>query len=397
MQLFINIFQVDFNMVNGEEAGTAGAAEEKEAQGAETASVKKPSKSPFKTPIPLYLGLLLLALGIVAGITVGKVAISCPSADSNANCPDANAPKPVLLTKIVYDGNCDFCSKEISFLSLLEANDIKHSDVMVDAHSPEGQALVKALQFNFLPALIIDVNSFKSSMQIKTNQGQSISLKELIDEVLDGMLGRKVLIRSGNYFILPEMPEFASKSNNISFVETPESCKLDANMARLDEFADYLCPYCASAVSEIDKLQGKFGNQLEYHFRNLVVHDEALIIANAAECARKQGEGAFDKFMRCAFTRKFTENIDTTDSNVLKECAVSSEVNDMNAFETCMNEGGALDIVDLESGSDNLAARAYMLSGTPSFVVDCRYVVGMQQVEGAICALHPDLDGCTTV
>src|SRR3989344_1200261 len=196
MQLFINIFQFNFSMGNGEVADAAGAPEAS-AQGTDVASLKKPQKFSFGSAIPLYLGILLLVLGIVAGITVGKVAISCPNADLNANCPDANAPKPVLLTKIVYDGNCDFCLKEISFLSVLEANDIKHSNVMVDAHSPEGQALVKAFQFNFLPALIIDGNSFKDSMQIKTNQGASISLKELIDEVLDGMLKRKVVVRSG--------------------------------------------------------------------------------------------------------------------------------------------------------------------------------------------------------
>ena len=351
------------------------------------------AKFSFKSTIPLYLGILLLVLGIVAGITVGKVLISCPGADANAAIgPDTNAPKPVLLTKIVYDGQCDFCSKEISFLSIIEANGINHSKDMVDAYSEEGKALVKALKFNFLPALIIDANSFKPSMQITTNQGQSIGLKELIDEMLDEMLGRKAVVRRDNYFILPEMPEFATKSLTTSFVETPESCKLDSNMARLDEFADYLCPYCANAVAEMDRLQEKFGAQLEYHFRNFVVHEEALKIANAAECARNQN--SFEKFMRCAFEEKFTNNKDTTDANVLKECAVSSEVNDMNAFETCMNEWGAWDIVELEAGTDVLAAKAYLLTGTPGFVVDCRYVMGMPQLESAICKLHPDLNGC---
>src|SRR3989338_6957490 len=393
MQLFINIFQFNFSMGNGEVADAAGAPEAS-AQGTDVASLKKPQKFSFKSAIPLYLGILLLVLGIVAGITVGKVAISCPSGDANASCPNPNPPKPLLLTKIVYDGQCDFCSKEISFLSVLEANDINKSVELVDAYSEEGKALVKEHKFNFLPALLIDVNSFGSGMQIKTNQGASISLKELIDEVLDGMLGRKALVRSGNYFILPEMPEFATKSNNISFIETPEPCKLDANFARLDEFADYLCPYCANAVSEIDALKEKFGPGLEYHFRNFVVHEEALKIANAAECAGKQGAEEFDKFMRCAFEEKFTNNRDTTDSNVLKECANSAGVGDMNAFETCMNEWGASDIVDFESGSDTLAAHAYLLTGTPGFVVDCRYVVGLPQIGSTICNLHPDLNGC---
>ncbi len=382
-------------MGNGEEAGTGGISEAREASSA------KPSKFSFKSAIPLYLGILLLVLGIVAGITIGKTTISCTADANAANCPNPNPPKPLLLTKIVYDGQCDFCSKEISFLSVLEANDINKSVELVDAYSGEGKALVKSLQFNFLPALIIDGNSFRNSMQIKTNQGASISLRELIDEVLNGMLGRIAVLKRDNFYVLPEMPEFATKSNNISFVETPEPCKLDANMARLDEFADYLCPYCASAVATVDALQEKFGNSLEYHFRNFVVHDDALIIANAAECARKQGAEEFDKFMRCAFTTKFTENIDTTDENVLKGCALVSlagspgdGIGDMNAFETCMNEWGALDIVDLESGSDTLAARAYMLTGTPGFVVDCRYVVGLPQVESAICNLHPDLNGC---
>ena len=396
MQLFINIFRVEINMADAENlAEEANLPKEAPEAGANAGAVQKPAKFSFKSAIPLYLGILLLVLGIVAGITVGKVLISCPGADANAAIgPDTNAPKPVLLTKIVYDGQCDFCSKEISFLSIIEANGINHSKDMVDAYSEEGKALVKALKFNFLPALIIDANSFKPSMQITTNQGQSIGLKELIDEMLDEMLGRKAVVRRDNYFILPEMPEFATKSLTTSFVETPESCKLDSNMARLDEFADYLCPYCANAVAEMDRLQEKFGAQLEYHFRNFVVHEEALPIANAAECARKQGEGAFNKFMRCAFEEKFTNNKDTTDANVLKECAVSAEVNDMNAFETCINEWGAWDIVELEAGSDILAARAYLLTGTPSFVVDCRYVMGMPQLESAICKLHPDLDGC---
>ncbi|MBI2529537.1 MAG: thioredoxin domain-containing protein [Candidatus Diapherotrites archaeon] len=379
-------------MGNGEVEG-AGAPEAG-AQGADAAPLKMHKKFSFNGSIPLYLGILLLVLGIVAGITVGKVTISCTNADSNANCPNPTPPKPLLLAKIVYDGQCDFCSKEISFLSVIEANDINKSVEPVDAYSEEGKALVKEHKFNFLPALLIDINSLSGSMQIKTNQGASISLKELIDEVLDGMLGRKVVMRSGNYFILPELPEFATKGNNISFIETPESCKLDANFARLDEFADYLCPYCASAVATVDALKEKFGSGLDYYFRNFVVHEEALKIANAAECARKQGAEEFDKFMRCAFTKKFTENIDTTDSNALKGCANSSGIGDMNAFETCMNEWGASDIVDLESGSDILAARAYQLSGTPSFVVDCRYVVGLPQVESVICNLHPDLDGC---
>jgi protein-disulfide isomerase len=72
-----------------------------------------------------------------------------------------------------------------------------------------------------------------------------------------------------------------------SHIQGPKNAKVT-----LVEFGDYQCPACGVAYPTVKQLQGEFGNNLRFVFRNfpLQMHPNAQTAAEAAEAAGAQGK-----------------------------------------------------------------------------------------------------------
>lgn len=54
-------------------------------------------------------------------------------------------------------------------------------------------------------------------------------------------------------------------------------------------FADFACPICKGAFTNIEKLSIEYKNDIKIIFRDFLIHEESLDLAMAARCAGEQG------------------------------------------------------------------------------------------------------------
>ncbi len=139
------------------------------------------------------------------------------------------------------------------------------------------------------------------------------------------------------------------------------------------QFADFECPYSASAFSVMQWIQKQYGDKVRImyrHFPVATIHENASYAAAATECARAQG--------------KFWELHDTLFLNQksLKPDAIrgyaSSLRLDMKAFDACLKDEAVQKHV-VQDVKDGLAAG---VAGTPTFFVNGFKMQGFIPPEG---------------
>jgi protein-disulfide isomerase len=140
---------------------------------------------------------------------------------------------------------------------------------------------------------------------------------------------------------------------------------------KIIEFGDFLCPFCARAVTELYPQIEDLINQdkVVLYFRDFVVHPQATIIHNAARCANEQGK--YWEFNKNAF-QKFLNGVDTSKKENLLNLA--KELNlDLQSFEKCLDENR----YNQEIQNDFQAGVSAGVEGTPTFFINGQKVVGL--------------------
>ena len=150
----------------------------------------------------------------------------------------------------------------------------------------------------------------------------------------------------------------------------------DAATLVLIEYADFQCPYCGDfarrTLPELEKRYVATG-KVQLVFRNLPlqeIHPQALMAAEAAECAEQQG-----KFWDVHDALFMDQRLDEA-SLVAKARAANL---DLARFSTCAQGPGAVKV-----RQDLAAARALGLAMTPTFLVGRRQADGLVKVERVI-------------
>ena len=148
------------------------------------------------------------------------------------------------------------------------------------------------------------------------------------------------------------------------------------------EFSDFQCPFCSRARPTVNKVRETYGDKVRIIFRNfpLSIHPQALKAGEAAACAGEQG--------------KFWEMHDRLFANQnklqvadLKEHAGALGL-DAAAFTQCLDSGRHT--ADMQK--DVEAGAGYGVSGTPSFFINGRPVVGAQPFEGFAQVIDDELE-----
>ncbi|MDE1922782.1 MAG: DsbA family protein [Gammaproteobacteria bacterium] len=133
------------------------------------------------------------------------------------------------------------------------------------------------------------------------------------------------------------------------------------------EFSDFQCPYCGRFEPELAKLMKAHPGKIRLVYRNLPIpslHPDALIAAEAGQCARAQG--------------KFWEMHDLmfAEQNALSKVELEEKAKrlglDTKHFDACLDANGGLDAIQ----ADEAAGDQLGLSATPSTFVNGRFVNG---------------------
>ncbi|MBI1944471.1 MAG: thioredoxin domain-containing protein [Deltaproteobacteria bacterium] len=151
---------------------------------------------------------------------------------------------------------------------------------------------------------------------------------------------------------------------------------------RVVEFADYQCPYCSRAADAMRALAKRYGDRVEFAYRNFPlrsIHPDADRAAQAAQCAGRQG-----KFWEMHDKLYAAQNSLDAESMLAhgKELGL-----DVAKLESCISKGETAAEVE----ADLKEATDLGIEGTPSFFVNGRPHLGNPSEEALAAAIDAEL------
>jgi protein-disulfide isomerase len=187
----------------------------------------------------------------------------------------------------------------------------------------------------------------------------------MISNTLGGSKSAAAVLSAQNGGAVPKEPaEIAKRSNAPS---------RGTGKVVVEEFSDFQCPFCQNFFNTTYKqIKAKYidTNKITFVYRHfpLSFHQNAQISAEASECANIQGE--FWSYHDTLFTNSKSDGTGLTVSD-LKKYAVQLGLN-VSEFNSCLDEGKMAAVVT----SDFSAGQAAGISGTPTFSIDGKLIVG---------------------
>jgi protein-disulfide isomerase len=160
--------------------------------------------------------------------------------------------------------------------------------------------------------------------------------------------------------LLPILALFSLGASAADLPAAPSIGGTDHPVVQIVEFADYQCPYCRKAQTEvIPKIVAEYGDKVQILFRNfpLPFHEHGQSAALAAICAGEQGK--FKEMHDYLFL-----NQEKLGDALYREGAREFGMNE-SAFEICLSSVAARSVLD----HDMAEANDLMVSGTPNFVL----------------------------
>lgn len=127
-------------------------------------------------------------------------------------------------------------------------------------------------------------------------------------------------------------------------------------------FSDYLCPYCKVLSEQLTTISEKYPNDVIIYHRTFIIHDDAVIMAKAAEAANKQGK--FKEANEAIF-----ESFNTGSQSSMDAMAKAIGLN-IDQFDKDLNSSDVQNIIN----KDNSDATALNLGGTPSVYLNGAFV-----------------------
>lgn len=160
---------------------------------------------------------------------------------------------------------------------------------------------------------------------------------------------------------------------------------------KIVEFCDFQCPFCAASRAGLEQVFEQYKGQIMLAYRHfpLAGHPEAMLAAEASECAREQGK--FWEMHNLIF-----ENAQDLSDNSYRAFASELQLN-LAQFDMCLSEHRYRDTIlsDLRDG------QSYGVGGTPTFFVNGRMLRGVadleqfqEMIEPVLTSVEPDENQC---
>ena len=162
----------------------------------------------------------------------------------------------------------------------------------------------------------------------------------------------------------------AAAGGSQEYAERPFKGTDDAAVVIL-EYSEYECPFCSRVLPTLDQLHEEYAGQIKHIFINypLPFHNNAQKASEAAECAADQGK--FWEMHDMLFA-----NPASLDVASIKGYAQAIGLN-TETFNQCLDSGAKSALV-----SEHLSAGAAAgVSGTPTYIINGKMVVGAQPIE----------------
>jgi protein-disulfide isomerase len=150
------------------------------------------------------------------------------------------------------------------------------------------------------------------------------------------------------------------------------------------EFSDFHCPYCKRIQPVLDQVLAKYAGKVKLVFRDFPIdglHPQARAASEAARCATEQGK--FWEFHDVVF-KSDPDATPATLDRIAKEIGL-----DLNAFTSCRTSGKYKTPVQ----ASNQEGTALGITGTPTFFINGRILVGAQPVEAFSKIIDEELAG----
>jgi protein-disulfide isomerase len=151
-----------------------------------------------------------------------------------------------------------------------------------------------------------------------------------------------------------------------------------ANPVLITEYSDFQCPFCKQAEGTVVKLKELYGCkiQVEYKHFPLEFHVNAVIAAEASECARDQGK--FQEYHDVLFAKGQGDGTGLAAAD-LKKYAADMQL-DTAKFNTCLDSGVKKTVVAAQQAEG--ASKG--VEGTPAFFIGTEMISGAQPIENFI-------------
>lgn len=203
-------------------------------------------------------------------------------------------------------------------------------------------------------------------LTVSNQQGQTVTTTVFFDKNED-----KAII--GQYIDTSTDPWGRVSMSAVTLDDRPTQGPATAPVT-IVEFADFECPFCAHAFSEIETLVNTtYKGKVKVIFKAypLNVHPWAIKAAEAAECARLQNPDAFWDFARYFYTNQGSITVKNLQDNVDK--LVKSQKLDGPSLKACMDSPQT----EARIKQDQLDGTSIHVSSTPTFFVNGIPVVGL--------------------
>ncbi len=176
------------------------------------------------------------------------------------------------------------------------------------------------------------------------------------------------------------LPDVRSPPRDVDI--TTHTATKGTGKVKVVEFADFQCPYCSRAAKEVHKLTEKYGDKIEFAYRNFPlrsIHPFAQHAAEVGQCAFAQG-----KFWE--MSDKMYGDQDKLDDDSLHAAAKDIGL-DVAKLDACLSSGqGAKEVQDDVQKAEDLG-----VEGTPTFFVNGRQHLGAPTAEGLSAAIDAEL------
>jgi protein-disulfide isomerase len=248
--------------------------------------------------------------------------------------------------------------------------------MLVPAHADTTDQLIKYYRKkgNVPPAQKVTVTDMKDSQIKGAKQGVLV--------VGDGAAAKKV-----SFVASPDMKYVVFGDTEDVTVDPSKAVMAKINLkgepsrgpanakVTLVEFSDFQCPFCSKGYTTVEtQVLQQYGDKVKFYYKNypLPFHPWAMPAAIAAECAKQQKPEAF----WTVYKGYFDNQKDITADNV-KDKALSFLANekvDTAKFTDCFDNKKTADKVK----ADQAEGASVGVTGTPSFLINGRLIVGAQ-------------------
>lgn len=152
-------------------------------------------------------------------------------------------------------------------------------------------------------------------------------------------------------------------------ISGPETAKVT-----VVEAFEFACPFCARVNPTVQKIKDTYGDDVRIAYKYFVVHPQSATIPGLAACAADK-QGKWDPMMNLIWEKGFNAGRNLSEDNMLK---LAKEVGlNMDKFKKDM-DGEACKKWLRE---DRATMGKFGVSGTPTFFINGRWMVGAQPFE----------------